>query len=64
MTRSQKQFLFAYALLLSLCVVLLGASQFMSPVVRGDVLPIAADGFKTVLGATIGALSAMIGGEG
>jgi len=49
-----------FALLL-LCVAMIVGSEFVGPTLREQMLPVALDGFKTVLGAIIGALSAIIG---
>jgi hypothetical protein len=36
-------------------------SEFLGPATREQLLPVATDGFKMVLGALIGALSSMLG---
>lgn len=61
MTSTQKSFLALYVVLLLLCIGLMVGAEFMSPTIRAQVLPIGADGFKLVLGAILGALSAMLG---
>jgi len=60
-TKQQKSFLVVYFILLGLCAALLIFSNYLDFAVRDVVLPIAADGFKLVLGAIVGALSAMLG---
>ena len=61
MTKNQKLFLQAYGILLITCIILMLMANFLDPVTREVVLPVAADGFKIVLGALIGALSSMFG---
>jgi hypothetical protein len=61
MSKGQRQFLAAYSMLLLLCTGLIIASEFLGPSVRDTILPTASDGFKTVLGALLGAMSAMLG---
>jgi hypothetical protein len=63
MTKMQRTFLYAYGCLLVICIVLMLAAEAFGPITGQTVLPIAADGFKTVLGALLGALSAMLGAE-
>ena len=62
MTAVQKSALIVYFVLLLLCVALIISAQFLDPVVRTSLLPIASDGFKIVLAALIGAVSAVLGG--
>lgn len=50
-----------YFLLLCLCAALVVGSEFLGATVRSNLLPIASDGFKLVLGALVGALSALMG---
>lgn len=61
MSSQQKGFVFIYFLLLAICSGLLIGSDFLSISARDKILPIAADGFTLVLGAIVGALSAMLG---
>ena len=61
MTKNQTRFLGAYGILLIICIVLMVSSEFLSPVIREAILPVASDGFKMVLGALIGAISSMLG---
>ncbi len=61
MTRQQKAFLMVYFVLLIICAGLLILSNYLDFEVRDVLLPIAADGFKLVLGAIIGTISAMFG---
>jgi hypothetical protein len=61
MTPSQRFFVALYVVLLLMCSVLIVISDFLSPTVRASLLPIASDGFKTVLGALLGAISVMLG---
>lgn len=61
MTKKQVAFISVYFLLLVICAALLIASNFLDFESRDVVMPIAADGFKLVLGALVGALSAMLG---
>ena len=51
----------SYFVLLLLCTTLLIVSNFLNPQLHEVVMAIAAGGFKLVLGALIGALSAMLG---
>jgi hypothetical protein len=61
MSTTQKWLLTLYGVLLFSCAGMIFASEFLNPVVRQIILPIAADGFKTVLGAFLGALSLLMG---
>jgi hypothetical protein len=61
MSPSQRFFLALYVGLLLLCAALLVISNFLDPTVRSTLLPISSDGFKTVLGALLGAISVMLG---
>ena len=60
LTRFQKSILLIYFALLLTCIALLVGSEFLGPATRKEVLPIAADGFKLVLGALIGTLSTLV----
>ena len=61
MNPSQQLFVAIYVGLLLVCAALIVVSDFLSPTVRISLLPIASDGFKTVLGALLGAISVMLG---
>ncbi len=61
MTKQQKGFIAAYFVLLAVCGGLLIGGDFLSLAARDVILPIAGDGFTLVLGAIVGALSAMLG---
>lgn len=61
MTGRQKQVLVVYGLLLLSCGALLLIANVLDPAARSVLLPTASDGFKTVLAAFVGALSAMLG---
>ena len=61
MPPSQRAVIALYFVLLLICVALMLGSDLLRPVVSTTVLPLAGDGFKTVLGALIGALSVMVG---
>jgi len=61
MSRQQKIALAIYINLLLLCVVLIVLAEFLGPAVRASLLPVAVEGFKIVLAALVGALSAMLG---
>jgi len=61
LTSSQKFLIGLYVFLLLLCVALIIVADFLSPTVREALLPISADGFKTVLGALLGAISVLLG---
>jgi hypothetical protein len=61
MTLSQRFFIALYVGLLLLCGALLVLSDLLSPTVRAALLPVSSDGFKTVLGALLGAISVMVG---
>ncbi len=61
MTKQQKGFIVIYFILLAMCGGLLVGSDFLSLAARDAILPIASDGFTLVLGAIVGALSAMLG---
>lgn len=61
MTNKQVAFISVYLILLLICGGLLVGSNYLDFESRDVVMPIAADGFKLVLGAMIGALSAMLG---
>jgi hypothetical protein len=61
MSTTQKWLLLLYVCLLLSCATMIFASELLNPVVRQAILPIATDGFKTVLGALLGALSVLMG---
>lgn len=61
MIKSQVVLLSLFFLLLVVCVGLILIGDSMSLATRDAILPIASDGFKLVLGALVGALSAIIG---
>ncbi len=61
MTNPQRICLSLYFFLLALCVGLFFLASYMTLEARDEVIPIARDGFKLVLGAIVGTLSAMIG---
>lgn len=61
MTKTQTRFITAYAVLLFVCILLMLATEMLGPTGREQILPVATDGFKMVLGALIGALSSMLG---
>jgi hypothetical protein len=61
MPPSQRSVIALYFALLLICVALMLGSNLLRPVVSETVLPLAGDGFKTVLGALVGALSVMVG---
>jgi hypothetical protein len=63
MTKAQRMFLYFYGSLLIICILLMLVAEAFGPVTGQTVLPVAADGFKTVLGALLGALSAMLGAQ-
>jgi hypothetical protein len=63
MTKPQKHFLYFYVGLLLVCIALMLMAEGFGPITGQTVLPIAADGFKTVLGALLGAISAMLGSQ-
>jgi ABC-type transport system involved in multi-copper enzyme maturation permease subunit len=60
-TNKQIAFVVVYFLLLLICAALLIISNLLDFESRDVLMPIAADGFKLVLGAMVGALSAMLG---
>lgn len=62
MQTSQKGFIALYIGLLLFCAALIVVSNFVDPTVQAALLPVCSDGFKTVLGALLGALSVMLGG--
>ena len=53
--------MYFYATLLTSCALLMIISDFLGPTARESILSVAPDGFKTVLGAIIGTLSAISG---
>jgi hypothetical protein len=61
MTRTQILAISVYMILLLMCVTLLIVSNMLSITVRDTILPIASESFKLVLGALIGAISAVLG---
>jgi uncharacterized membrane protein YfcA len=56
-----RQALVAIALFFVLLLVLLVAPEFLNPKDREAILPVAADGLKIVIGALVGAISALAG---
>jgi hypothetical protein len=61
MTKTQKTALALYLFLLLLCLSSLVVADFLGPIMRDTIKSVAGDGFKLVLGAVIGALSAILG---
>ena len=61
MNKTQAIAIGIYFALLILCTVLLIVSNSLSITVRDAIIPLASDGFKLVIGALIGAVSAVIG---
>ena len=61
MARAHRLAIFLYLTLLALCVCLIVISDQLGPSTAATLLPVATDGFKTVLGALVGALSAILG---
>ena len=61
MTKSQQRIIMFYFALMAICVLLVIVGLFAGPTARSDLLPVASDAFKTILGATIRALSAILG---
>ena len=61
MTGQQKVALSIFGGLLILCGALIISADFMGPIVRSSLLPVASEGFKIILGAMVGALSAILG---
>lgn len=61
MSGLQKFALGVYLALLLLCVGLIVGAEFVGPTVRASLLPVAVEGFKLVLAALVGALSALLG---
>jgi hypothetical protein len=62
MSGVQKTALLVYFLLLAICIVMIVLSDMVfGPIARGSVLPVATEGFKLVLAALIGAVSAILG---
>jgi hypothetical protein len=61
MSSVQKAALFVYFILLLICVALMIGAEFLGPTVRTSILPIATEGFKIVLAALVGAVSAILG---
>lgn len=55
--------LLLYFLLLSLCLVGIFASNLLLPTGQEVVLSYASDGFKVTLGALLGSMSVMLGGQ-
>jgi hypothetical protein len=60
MQTSQKVVLGIFALLLLGCTALLISVNFVGPMAQEAISGVASDGFKTVLGALVGALSAIL----
>jgi uncharacterized membrane protein YfcA len=61
MTRTQIFAISIYMFLLLMCAALFFASNSLSLTARDTLLPIASESFKVVLGALIGAISAVLG---
>lgn len=61
MSIPQKVALTIYLALLLLCGLLIVGSEFLGPTVRAATLPVAIEGFKIVLAALVGAISALLG---
>ena len=61
LTPTQKLAFSLYVLLILICTSLMICAEFLSPTVRTSVLPVASDGFKTVFGALVGAISVLAG---
>ena len=61
MSQQQRIALGIYVGLLVLCVGLMIGAEFLGPTVRASLLPVAVDGFKMVLAALVGAISALLG---
>jgi len=59
--RAQLFWISLYFALLLICGSMLILSDLLSLRARDAIIPIAADGFKLVLGATVGAISAVLG---
>lgn len=49
-----------YLFVLILCAALIVGADFLGPSVRNSLLPVASEGFKVVIGALIGTLSALV----
>jgi hypothetical protein len=60
-TKGQRIIIAIYVGVLVLCAALLVAAEFVGPVTRQSLLPLASEGFKTVLAALVGALSTLLG---
>lgn len=63
MNSVQKVALSIYFALLVICVALIICADFLGPTVRTSLLPVATEGFKVVLAALVGAVSAVLGGK-
>ena len=63
MNATQRFSLGVFIGLLLLCASLMVGANFLGAITRESVLPIATDGFKTVLGALVGVLSTFLGGR-
>lgn len=61
MSRNQLIIISLYFVLLALCGGMLLLSDTLSFAVRDAIIPVASEGFKLVLGATVGAISAILG---
>jgi hypothetical protein len=61
MSAVQKSALFVYFVLLVTCIALIIGAEFVGPTVRSSLLPVATEGFKVVLAALVGAVSAVLG---
>jgi hypothetical protein len=63
LSSSQRILVGLYVGLLILCAALIVVADSLSPSVRAALVPVSADGFKTVLGALLGAMSVILGGR-
>lgn len=63
MGRRQRNVMIVFFLLLVMCVGLMVAADFLGPASRASIAPVASEGFKVVLAAMVGALSATLGSK-
>jgi hypothetical protein len=61
MNKRQQIAVMVYVALTLLCVLLFVMAEFVGPSVRETIRPVAAEGFRTVLTAFVGALSVLMG---
>ena len=61
MSKTQRLVVVVFVGLLLLCTTIMIASNFLGPVAEDAILPIATDGFKTILGALVGSISTLLG---